>query len=732
MSFLALHKLVTYLIAGLGLVALTLGLELGPVRAGAFAVGYLGSLFAEGALLDRPGWSRAWTAIVVVAFAVELVRALFGAPVLELGVEYAAFLQISRLYNRRGARDHQQIAVLAFLHLVAATVLTTDVRYALVFLGFVVVTPWMLALSHLRREIEDHYPRPASVSGDAPAPDVRRVLQSRRLVGAPFLLGTVALSLPLFLTTALLFLAFPRVGLGMVSFGSQGGRNVTGFGRDVSLGDFGVIQDDPTVVLRVYAPPDPPWFLRPPYRLRGTSFDRYDGLRWSRTDTEAEPIPRMFDYFSVARWPRPAGDHALRILLDHLDEPVMFLPEGTIGLTVRPRQRHGIDVPRRIYRGAGFDVRYADADDVGLSYVAHVTDPRNLPIGGEAELPPEARARYLALPDLDDGTLERYSALARSIGGETMRERIARVESHLREEGRYRYTRRLEGTPEGVDPLAHFLFENGAGHCEYFSTAAAILLRTVGVPTRNVTGFYGGAFNEFGGYWSITQGDAHSWVEAWVDGFGWVTVEPTPDDRTGAPLRDGVVDDLRALVDALRTRWLDYVVTYDLQTQVDALSNTYDWLVRMGVRTPSQPGGAPASWRPSVPDTPDWAPWLLLLVPLGWLYVRWRARRSVAARPDVPPDVRPWVRLYDDLERLLGRHGHARPPTRTPRDHAAAWADAGLPGADLVCEITEAYNEARFAGRSPPEGRLKALSEELSALRATLHETHGQRTPRHR
>ena len=71
------------------------------------------------------------------------------------------------------------------------------------------------------------------------------------------------------------------------------------------------------------------------------------------------------------------------------------------------------------------------------------------------------------------------------------------------------------------DPLDHFLFESRRGHCEYFSTAMAILLRVAGVPTRNVTGFVGGSYNRFGQYYSVREGDAHSWVEAWIDGSGW-------------------------------------------------------------------------------------------------------------------------------------------------------------------------------------------------------------------
>ena len=66
---------------------------------------------------------------------------------------------------------------------------------------------------------------------------------------------------------------------------------------------------------------------------------------------------------------------------------------------------------------------------------------------------------------------------------------------------------------ERYEPLEDFLFVQKAGHCEYFASALAVMLRTVGVPTRSVNGFYGGEWNSFGHYLAVRQGDAHSWVE---------------------------------------------------------------------------------------------------------------------------------------------------------------------------------------------------------------------------
>src|SRR6185436_12218548 len=126
----------------------------------------------------------------------EIARVLFFAlSPLTAAVEFAALLQLSRLANRRTARDYQQITVLAMLHLIAATVLGGGLSYAACFVGFVIVTPWALTLGHLRREIEGNYLADAR-AGRAGVPiDVARILRSRRVVGAGLLVGSSLLAI---------------------------------------------------------------------------------------------------------------------------------------------------------------------------------------------------------------------------------------------------------------------------------------------------------------------------------------------------------------------------------------------------------------------------------------------------------------------------------------------------------------------------------------------------------
>lgn len=705
MSFERLHKLVAYLISGLGLTALSLGSELPAGVKLLLALGYVLSFFAEGRILSRPAWIRGWTAAVVAVLGVQLMRAVLVQPTLAMAVEFAAFVQISRLFNRRSAVDYQQIAVLAFLHLIAATVLSNDLSYAFVFVGFVVVTPWMLAISHLRREIEG---RPSD--DPAHAARVRRVLASRRVVGSRFLMGTALLSLPLFGLTITLFVLMPRVGKGLFDVHRGGGQSVAGFGEQVELGGFGVIRDDPTVVLRVTPLPRVDRkAARVTLRLRGTSFDHYDGRRWSRTTTERRRIRPTGDYYPLHGWPRPRRDRRMRIVLEPFDQPVLFLPRGTIGIRVPARAGEAMPRSRTLSRGAGLDIRYGEPSALGLVYVAYVAaDEARLQ---RDALRQEERARYLQLPPGH----ERVAALAHRLVGEATaaREKAERILRYLRDSDTLRYSLQ-QPRLHGKVPLAAFLFDAKRGHCEYFSTAMAVMLRAVGVPARNVTGFVGGRYNAYGEYYALRQGDAHSWVEAFVPGEGWVTYDPTPSGPMRAAGADGPLDALRALLDALRTEWATSVLAYDLHSQLGLFREIGRWAQALGGTEESSPDAGGYETQPSG----DLASWRIGLVAgvlglLGSMWVLWLRRRRPNGRAR-PRGRGPEAAIFHSLDRALARKGLARPSHRTPREHAHWVRAQGFPDSDAVDAVTERYLEARYGARA-------LAPDEATRLRALVH-----------
>jgi transglutaminase-like putative cysteine protease len=725
MSFARLHKLVAYLLSGLGLVALSLGTELDTDVVVLMFLGYVGSIFAEGKLLHHPYYSKSWTALLAGVLLLQCLRAFSTEPTLAMPIEFAALLQISKLWNRRSALDYQHIAVLAFLHLIAATVLSTSLSYAVIFIGFVIATPWMLALSQLRREIEGNYPASAPNDERAQAA-VRRVLASRRVVGASFLLNTALLAVPLFAMTLAIFVVVPRVGQGFLSLQQRRGQRVAGFGNQVELGGFGVIRDDPTVVLRVT--PLPRVDERAPrmsLRMRGTSFDHYDGRRWTRSQSLSRLLSTVDrENYTIKRPYDPARDRRLQIVLDHLDEPVVFLPFGTVALYVPPRVQQAQPVTRELLQSAGLDLRYEDPDELGLVYTAYVSrDP------GDADVPPlpsERRGRYLQLPP---GT-ERIAQLSKEVtaGSQGDIDSAERVARYLRS-SRFRYSLTLPDVKDRP-PLDVFLFEARSGHCEYFASAMAIMLRTLGIPARNVTGFVGGRYNPYGGYYALRQGDAHSWVEAYIDGRGWVTFDPTPTARADAGPKASVWADMQALLDALRTRWLTSVVGYDLRTQIGMLRKLSQLFTSSGSHSGSAAHGGQ---RYDFSGLKRLGRLVVLLLIAGGLVVAafvWRARRRSGDKrlAALSPAVADAVRLYRDLERALTANGRARPSARTPLEHARALENDGFVQALDVREVTERYMRVRYGGGAIPDRELEQLREAVARVKRAPRPEAGPRS----
>jgi protein-glutamine gamma-glutamyltransferase len=137
--------------------------------------------------------------------------------------------------------------------------------------------------------------------------------------------------------------------------------------------------------------------------------------------------------------------------------------------------------------------------------------------------PPDSRATQA----LDRTPYGPVAALARQLtaGARTQWDAVARVQRHLLDGGRFRYTTNL---PEpGQYPLVDFLLRDHTGDCQHFAGGAALLLRLAGIPARVVTGFATGVRHGQGPF-EVRDVDAHFWIEVYFQGFGWVAFNPTP------------------------------------------------------------------------------------------------------------------------------------------------------------------------------------------------------------
>jgi transglutaminase-like putative cysteine protease len=713
MRFGLVHRIMTDALAALGVLAVVNTASMSPWTTALVLIGLGLALAVPEAWQNRPTLRHIATIGPLTLFAVQGVRLLAGRPALDVAVEFAAILQIIRLGTRRGAAHDQQIIVLALLHFVAGTVLGGGLSYGLCFVGFLVVAPGALVLSHLRREVEGNYRQGARDRTGLPV-DVPRILRSRRVVGRGFLATTCLLSVPIFLFTAALFVMFPRVGLSLLLLNHPQKGRMVGFSDRVDLGEVGVLRSDPSIALRfeVQDLPEPPP-ARLTLRLRGTAFDRYDGRRWERT-LRGNVHGGMDGGETLAIVRRPTGtDRRITIDLEPIDPPVVFLPPRTVALHVRVQQQAVLGDPLNLSRGPEGEVRYQGSDSHGLRYDAFVAGDREPIFEG---LAPQDRPRYLDLPA---EMPSRIGMLAHewADGQPTPYLKAKAIEEHLKHDFKYDTGSPSGGKPQPVD---HFLFESKRGHCEFFSTAMALMLRELAIPSRNVTGFVGGTYNRFGRYYAVREGDAHSWVEAYFDDpiRGWVTFDPTP--TSGAqPLQEtsGAYVYMRDLVEALSQRWNRYVIGYDLKTQVrifEDISRSYE---RIRAKTGTNHGIAERITR-----GPVLAGALLVAVAAG--YVLWKRRRrpkdKAADSPErtrVSPKQEAATALYRTLELALVTQGLTRPVSLPPLKHAEELAAKAHPLADDILELTNRYLAARFGGTVLSDDAAREYEKKVREIR---------------
>jgi transglutaminase-like putative cysteine protease len=345
-------------------------------------------------------------------------------------------------------------------------------------------------------------------------------------MGIPRLPGTLVRSLPFSLGGSAASVSDFAGGVENPSLPSQRGDGVVnfapnaypGFSDVVDLRARGHLSDQ--IALRVRAPQAALW--------RAEAFDTFDGTQWTISDRTTESM--------VTRW----GDAPNAVVL-----PADL--SGTIGPvpTVRVTQTFYIDtpqpnvlfaaaVPEQIYFPSGGlqadrfgSIRSPVLLDSGLVYSVvseiPVTDARTLRLTNPQDMS-SVGANYTQLPS---ELPKRVGELARSITAGLTNEydRVQAVQSWIDRNTVYNLD--VPRDPPGVDAVDHFLFVTRTGFCEQIASSLAIMLRTIGIPTRLVTGYGPGERNPLTGYFEVKQSDAHAWVEVYYPGIGWVPYDPT-------------------------------------------------------------------------------------------------------------------------------------------------------------------------------------------------------------
>lgn len=711
------------------------------------------------------------------------------------GAHLVVYLTWIVLFQEKHLSQYWWMCALSVLQVAIGSILTISSSYGGMLLGFMFAAIWTLSVfslyqAHLqygqsgegtespaRPGLPSQLPGGTGSGRRAAGNQARAFLMRRstargtmqldpdeRWLGARFALTMLAVSAGALLVGAGFFLFIPRLWAGRTEWGTGETKQfrvaaVSGFTTEVRLGDMVPLLENPKLVLQVslFGPDGAPLDLRTycgnigyaEPLFRGATMETYEKGIWSGTGRgpTLEPLPSGPLRNCVRQ----------QILMEPLGSPILFAiePVEAIRLPNPSEQVEWQPVTGQLFRPENM------ASDKTLTYDAYSPKRTNIRRRADRENPRDFVAQeyfgqYRALP----ATVPRVIALARQLTqfdqapkgapqdnkAERSKRYVDILTGYLRDSGEFRYSLDTGSRDPDLDPIEDFVVNRKAGHCEYFASALALMLRSVGVPTRLASGFKGGKENRISGAFEVEQRHAHVWVEAFIEGkngYGsWMTVDPTPAARDASvesfASRIGAAHDLAS---AMSSTW-SRLINIDIEAQqtsfyVPILSAVRDW------------------WNPHEGSRPFLAVLITGIVdfatdPTQWFTVKgllaaaifavllagilllvrhrrrlWQRLRGLAHRRSSDRQIR--IAFYERFEELCRQLGLVRPRTQTQREFAGTvgprirqviQSPDGLP--ELPPRLVEFFYRARFGEEELSPLVIDDLNRDMTALEQAL------------
>lgn len=504
-------------------------------------------------------------------------------------------------------------------------------------LAYLIAVGWLTTAALLR------------LSSAKPAPNWRNSLRYAGRI--------LSQALPLAL---LLWLLFPRFAGPLWPMPDDGRGQESGLSDTMSPGDIDNLALSDEVAFRVrFAAATPP----PQERYwRGPVLHDFDGHTWRRTDPGPVSAPALLPE-------GPAYRYTVSLEPNHhnwifaLDWPARWdLPRGALTSDYMLVQPNPIAQP---------------IDVVATSYTR---------VRATTALSRSMRRRDTRLPAGRNQRTVQFSQELRRAHPDDMDYVHAILNMFAQQE--FFYT--LTPPKLAADSIDEFLFETKRGFCGHYASAFAMLMRAAGIPARVVTGYQGGTFNRFADYWILRQSDAHAWDEIWIDGRGWLRVDPTTAiapqrverGLNGAASADEPLTgrwqpstpwlaDMRLRLDALRQLWRERILRFDEGSQQKLLEF---------LRIPE-------------PDGQKLAMVLAVGLTLALCWLTWQVRRELN-----PTFKDPLIRAYEHLCRKLAAVGLPRPAHEGAEAYASRIAAQRPDLATTVGALCRHYTALRYGG----------------------------------
>lgn len=617
-----------------------------------------------------------------------------------------------KLLQRKSERDWIFLYLMAFFEVLLAAGLSISAVYLASFVLFLLVTVCAIIAFEIRKTSKAVLGTTEDAVGDAISKPGSISVNRLPATAITLIVFTILFALPL-------FFVLPRVGSAGLGGGQSSLATNSGFSDVVKLGGIGKIRQSDAVVMRVRS--DGQVRSQGGTYLRGVALDTFTNSSWSKSKRFTSE-PYVKGDRDVIQFDFATGRDTLlaqTIYLEPLDSPVLFGMPRIVAV-----QGNFPVLNRDGYGSISFQ---RSEDRISYRVFSDVSIPAGDVLRTDNGAYRSDDANYLQLPvDLDG----RIAAMAASISsGRTNRyDKAVAIERYL--QSSFGYT--LEQKAGGDQPLSDFLFNVKEGHCEYFATAMAVMLRTQGIASRVVNGFSGGEYNDAADVTIVRQRNAHAWVEVYFPReAAWITFDPTPfagQPQTGSST--GMMGGLSKYVEALEMFWIQYFVAYDNQEQAliarsvrrgfsdfqssaaDGFSRAQQMIAEWWAEVRGDKGATMSAAAIGTATAYLVGTTVSILICI-WLIRRirrlklWeRLRRRVFSKHE-----RSMVEFYEKMLEILAAKGITRRPHQTPLEFAQAT------GFSEVAMITKTYNEVRFGNSELNNVQASAIDDLLNNLR---------------
>jgi protein-glutamine gamma-glutamyltransferase len=665
-----------------------------------------------------------WNVLLIGSFVILLIDlTVVSRDLLPAGIHFLIVLLDVKLLTLQQRRDYRHLYAISLMAILASAALTTDAWYVPVFLLYLLVAVWTLLLYHLTQESGETAPVALPMSATA-----CHTILSGRITHRFFWLTNGTAVLTIALTLGIFFL-IPRIGAGVLQKTSGEALRTTGFSDRVDLGTIGSVKQDPQIVMRIELP-DQPAVEKDRFYLRGLAYDQYNGRSWSHSGTQRRSLNFVADGTFLAR---PTGSRLSNnrqslpirqdILLETLDTAVLFaapfaeLVSGEF-LTVQTDAMSGLHLPFP----PSSRIRYSVTSQAPQLFA----DERIAPI---LAYPDSIRSQYLQVPVGSQQVADLASRVSQQ--ATTPFERTLAIQQHLLEN--YRYSLEADTTTLS-HPLEEFLFTRKTGYCEHYATAMVVMLRTVGIPARLVTGFLATEWNEYGSYFTVRQRDAHAWVEVYFPHSGWITMDPTP--TVSAAVVPTRWEPLSQLGESFRLKWDRLFVHYSAKDQLAVVhgvregSDALRERVNRRVSLLSAPIGQILSrlthmartFHPGMPGLVTG----VIVVGLAVFLLTLRDRIGLWATTHLPTSHQQHaiVQLYARMIRTVEKRGVNKPRTATASEFARLIEREWKAASPMVADVIALYQQGRFSRTPLTPDELSRAADQVGRLQSLIRVTH--------